>query len=316
MWFLNKKNFLVLAPMADYVDSPFSCLCREIAGNNFIIFREMVSAEAIIRENQKTLKMCEINELEQPVIIQIFGMNPDVMTKAAKIVVDRYKPDGIDINMGCPVPKIAQKTRAGAALLKYPELASEIVKSIKSEDLGVPISVKTRLGWNDNDDILKFALVLQKAGADAISIHGRTKEQGYSGVADWNKIAEAKKILDIPVIANGDIKNKLDIKKCLEVTQADGVMIGRGALGNPWIFLDDFDINISLETVISTVLRHANLHIKYYGENSLVSLRKHLVWYFHGDRIPDSKINLKKIRTELVRVSNIEELKIILESLV
>jgi len=313
MWF-NKKNIIILAPMADYTDQPFSLLCREVAGKDFVIFREMVSAEAIVRGNAKTLKMCEVDKREHPVAIQIFGDKPESMAQAAKIIDTKFKPDGIDINMGCPVPKISQKTKAGAALMKYPDLAVEIIEAIKKEKLNCPLSVKTRLGWSDENEILDFALCLEQAGIDAITIHGRTKMQGYAGVANWNKIAEVKKILSIPVIANGDIKGADDIQKCLEITGADGVMIGRGALGNPWV-LSNNNKQLTINKLIKTIIRHAELHLAHYGERGMVTLRKHLPWYFHGARAADIK-DVKKIRAELVRVSTLQELKDILKRIV
>ena len=313
MWF-NKKNIIILAPMADYTNQPFSLLCREVAGKDFVIFREMVSAEAIVRGNEKTLKMCEVDKREHPVVIQIFGDKPASMAKAAKIIDAKFKPDGIDINMGCPVPKITQKTKAGAALMKHPGLAEEIILAIKNEKLNCPLSVKTRLGWNDENEILDFALRLQQAGIDAVTIHSRTKTQGYAGVANWNKIAEVKKILSIPVIANGDIKGADGIHRCLEITRADGVMIGRGALGNPWI-LENKNKQIATGKLVKTILRHAELHLAHYGDRGMVTLRKHLPWYLHGERATDIK-DVKKIRAELVRVDTIDELRKILKQVV
>lgn len=299
--------------MADYTDQPFSLLCREVAGKDFVIFREMVSAEAIVRGNAKTLKMCEVDKREHSVVIQIFGDKPESMARAAKIIDTKFKPDGIDINMGCPVPKISQKSKAGAALMKYPDLAEEIIHAIKKEKLNCPLSVKTRLGWSETHDILEFAPRLERAGIDAVTIHGRTKTQGYAGTADWDKIAEVKKILKIPVIANGDIKSADDIQKCLEITRADGVMIGRGALGNPWI-LANSNLQIVISDLVKTIIRHAELHLAHYGERGMVTLRKHLPWYFHGARAMDIK-DVKKIRAELVRVSTMDELKTILRTI-
>jgi len=234
-WFEIKKSLVILAPMADYTDSPFTRTCRKVSGKDFVVFKEMVSSEAIVRGNEKTLKMCAFDKSERPIVIQIFGDKPEVMAKAARIIEAKFKPDGIDLNMGCPVPKIAQKSGAGAALMRNPTLASAIVKSVKKA-VKLPVSVKTRLGWNSKEEILEFALILEKAGADLITIHGRTKTQGYSGTADWETIAEVKKLVKIPFIANGDIVDTMSAKKCLEITKADGIMIGRGALGNPWIF--------------------------------------------------------------------------------
>lgn len=307
------KPIIALAPMADYTDRPFGLLCREIGGSDFIIYREMVSSAAIVRGNEKTLRMCEIDSREHPIIIQIFGDDPLIMAKAAKIVVERYQPDGIDINMGCPVPKVAQKTKSGAALMRHPDLAVEIVKAIKNENLGVPLSVKTRLGWSSDNEIFDFAKLLEMAGIDLIAIHGRTKVQGYSGEANWQRIGEVKKHLSIPVLANGDIRTGEDIKKCISVTGADGVMIGRGALGNPWIF-DGNAGRISVKQMSEIIMLHAQLHIEHYGERGMVTFRKHLAWYFHGERI-QGLTGLKKIRAQLVRISSMDELSAVLSSL-
>ncbi len=312
MWFKNKPIF-ALAPMADYINQPFSLLCREISGKNFVIFREMVSAEAIIRENEKTLRMCTVNKRESPVVIQIFGDNPSSMAKAARIIFERFKPDGIDINMGCPVPKIAQKSRAGAALMKYPDLAEEIVRAIKSEKLKCPLSAKTRLGWVSENEILDFAPRLERAGIDLLTIHGRTKVQGYAGSANWDKIGDAIKLLSIPVIANGDIKNQSDCSRCLKITGAAGIMIGRGALGNPQVFQMS-GAKLSINSLIKTILRHAELHLEYFGERGIVTFRKYLPWYFQGERISGIK-EIKKIRKKLVRIDSMEELNSILSSL-
>ena len=307
-WTKTKKPIIALAPMADMTDSPFCRICREVAGSDFIIFREMVSAEALVRDNKKTLKMCDFEPMEKPLVAQIFGATPEVIRRAARIVVDRCHPDGIDINMGCPVPKIAGKNCAGSALLKDPERAMEIIRQLRAENLGVPISVKTRLGWGSEDEILSFAPRLQEAGADAITVHGRTKVQGYSGKANWEMIGRVKQLLTIPVIANGDIATQADIKKCLEITGADGVMIGRGALGNPWIFDEKSQIPMTNDQLFGVVLRHAKYHLERYGEKSMPTFRKHLAWYFKGDRALGIT-DIKKLRAQLVRVGSLAELK-------
>ena len=308
-WFETKKPILILAPMADYTDKPFGLICRKYSGKDFIIFKEMVSSEALFRGNEKTLKMCEFTSSERPLIIQIFGDKPEVMARAAKLLEKRFKPDGIDLNMGCPVPKIAQKTAAGAALMKNPTLAAEIVKSVKKA-VKLPVSVKTRLGWSNPDEIVKFAVILEKAGADLITIHGRTKTQGYSGTANWETITKVKKILKIPVIANGDIVDCASAKKCLEITGADGLMIGRGALGKPQVFREIKNQKSkikSLEEIIKIILEHAKLHEKHYGKGSLVTFRKHLAFYFKG--IP----GMKETRVKLMQIKEYEELEKILK---
>jgi tRNA-dihydrouridine synthase B len=312
MWMNSKKPILALAPMADMTDSPFCRVCREVAGDDFVIFREMVSAEAIVRGNEKTLKMCEFDEIERPIVQQIFGADPEVMASAAQIIADKYKPDGIDINMGCPVPKISGKANSGAALMKDVDKAKSSVKALKNANLCVPVTVKTRLGWADDKDILDFAVEIEKAGAGAISLHGRTKKQGYSGKANWERIGEVKKLLSIPLIANGDVNSQEDVQKCLEVTDADGVMIGRGALGNPWIFRtpNTNSQTPDIDEIKKVVLRHAELHLERYGEeNGLTTFRKHLALYFKG--IP----GIKKLRAELVQVSTLDELSVILNKM-
>ncbi|MFH1947306.1 MAG: tRNA-dihydrouridine synthase [Candidatus Magasanikbacteria bacterium] len=344
MWFSEiKKNqgyIMALAPMADFTDQPFCRVCREVANtpsvsplvgggrSEFVIFREMVSAEAIVRGSKKTLRMCEFSEIERPIVLQLFGAEPNVIVEAVKILVGKrpfdsaYEgltqginamPSGIDINMGCPVPKIAKKGRAGADLMRDPERAVAIVKALKSANLGLPISVKTRLGWASEDEILRFAPLLEQAGVDGLTIHGRTKKQGYSGQANWKMIRKVKKLLKIPVIANGDIKDSEDIKKCLEITGADGVMIGRGALGNPWVLSRNKEKGIRNKTdneLKKVVLRHAELLLAHYGsEHGLKTFRKHLLYYFKG--FP----GVKELRQELVKVKNLEDLKIILSNL-
>lgn len=306
MWITFKKPIIILAPMADMTDGPFCRICRDVSGKDFVIFREMVSSEAIVRGSAKTLKMCEFEKKERPLVIQIFGSKSETMAEAAKIIATKFKPDGIDINMGCPVPKITGKNFAGSALMKDPKRASEIVRAIKAENLGVPITVKTRLGWNKEDEILEFAKVLQEAGADAITVHGRTKAQGYAGKANWGMIAKVKNILQIPVIANGDIVTTQNIADCLQITKADGVMIGRGALGNPWIF--NFEKQFSTEEKIKIILHHAQAHVECYGERFINTFRKHLAYYLTKSNFPDVE-NIKELRMRAVRINSLEEIK-------
>ncbi|MFA6426882.1 MAG: tRNA-dihydrouridine synthase family protein [Candidatus Magasanikbacteria bacterium] len=339
MTWIENKPIIALAPMADYTDQPFSILCREVQElrkkekgihKEFIIFREMVSAEAIVRGNEKTLNMCKFEEIERSIVLQLFGSKPEVIVEAARIITEKFfnpkmesfeRPFsplrsardefGVDINMGCPVPKIAGKADSGAALMKDHNRAVEIVKALKNANLGVPISVKTRLGWSKEGEILEFAQKLEQAGVDALSIHGRTKVQGYSGKANWEMIGEAKKCVKIPVIANGDITSPEDIERCLETTGADGVMIGRGALGNPWLLssIANHRSLISLQERKDVILRHAQLQIQHYGERGIVGLRKHLAFYFKGLE------GMKEIRSKLVRVNTIEEIEEIVEEI-
>lgn len=318
MNWLDKRPILSLAPMANMTDSPFCRICREVSGDSFVIFREMVSAEAVVRGNKKTLHMCEFHPIESPIVLQLFGSSPKVISEAARILTERFlvRPwrtrnelSGIDINMGCPVPKITKKGLAGAALMKDHNRAVEIVKALKNANLGLPISVKTRLGWSKKEEILEFAPKLEQAGADAITIHGRTKIQGCSGQADWEMIGQAVKSVSIPVIANGDVDSVEDIQKCLEVTGAAGVTIGRGALGNPWILSgiqNTKRYEITKYEIVQTVLRHAELHLEHYGEGSAATFRKHLLHYFKN--MP----HVKELRMKLARVETMNDLRKIL----
>lgn len=280
------------------------------------MFREMVSAEAVVRLNPKTLKMAESDDVERPLIQQIFGSDPHTMAEAARIIEERFHPDGIDINMGCPVYNIVSNFN-GASLIRDPERAHKIITEMRKV-VTVPVSVKTRLGWIKDTDCLDFVKVVADAGAALVSIHGRTKEQGYSGVANWDRVGEARaQIPHLPVLVNGDITTPELAKDALARSGADGVLIGRGGLGNPWFFkqlesylregtkIDD----PSLEERIAIVREHARLQVFHYGERGLIKLRKHLPWYFkkfHG---------WKDLRSRLVRINTLQELNQILDEI-
>ena len=198
--------------------------------------KKAVALNSFVYENQKTEDMLYMTESERPISQQIFGSDKESFIEAAKIIYEKMKPDIIDINMGCPVPKVAVKSQAGSGLLKNPEKIYEIVKAVV-ENINTPVTVKIRAGWNEsNINCVEVAKLIEKAGASAIAIHPRTREQGYSGKADWSKIKEVKNAVKIPVIGNGDIKDIESAKHMLEYTKCDAIMIGRGALGNPWIF--------------------------------------------------------------------------------
>ncbi len=309
-WNSWPQPIVALSPMADMTDSAFCRTVRHIGAgeqNKLVVFREMVSAEAVVRGNEKTLGMTDIHPSERPLVQQIFGSDPDTMAEAVRIIQETHSPDGFDINMGCPVYKIVHNFN-GAALMKEPDLATRIVKAMKAVSK-VPVSVKIRTGWSDANDCLTFAPQMEQAGADLITIHGRTKTQGYTGSSDWNKIGEVKKLLSIPLLANGDIHRAEQVSEALSVTGADGVLIARGALGNPWIFKsidsalrgEPIEV-VSTEERIAVVTQHALWHIEQYGEGGLVSFRKHLAWYFKG--IPGAK----ELRQELVHISTLSEL--------
>ncbi|MSR84901.1 tRNA dihydrouridine synthase DusB [Candidatus Uhrbacteria bacterium] len=230
------------------------------------------------------------------------------------MIEEKFHPDGIDINMGCPVYNLVSNFN-GAFLIKEPARARAIIKAIKAV-ITVPLSVKTRLGWKEDTDCLEFVKVLEDAGADLISMHGRTKEQGYSGKANWDRIGEARaQVPDVPFLVNGDITSPEIAKEALDRSHADGVLIGRGGLGNPWFFKQvEWYLKTgmklaepSMEERISVIKQHAQSHIAHYGERGLVKLRKHLPWYFKG--MP----GWKDIRMQLVQVSTLEELNEILD---
>lgn len=312
----KKQHIYALSPMADMTDSAFCQLVREIGGAD-IVFREMVSSEALIRDNEKTLGMTDFEETERPIVQQIFGADPMVMAKAAAIVMEHANPEGIDINMGCPVYKITSNFN-GAALMKEPERAAKIVKEMKAAIGETPLSVKIRLGWDDPDTFKTFIPVVEEAGADLITMHGRTKGQGYAGESDWDRIRQAKEIATVPFLANGDIHEPHQVKECLDQTGADGVLIARGALGNPWFFKHVIDgtAHVSFDERIKGLLRHLEFHVEQYGaEKGVLTFRKHLSWYLKTNKIGFEIPGLKEYRGELVRSKTVEEVKEILHRL-
>lgn len=322
--------------MADMTDSAFCQIVRMIGGAD-VVFREMVSAEALVRDNEKTLGMTDFVEAERPIVQQIFGSDPLTMARAAEIVMTHAGPEGIDINMGCPVYKITSNFN-GCALMKDPKLAQNIIREIKRAIGNTPLSVKIRLGWTNRDDFKYFIPAIEEAGAELITVHGRTKEQGYSGVSDWNLIAEAKKIATVPLLANGDIHKPRQVGDALQVTGADGVLIARGALGNPWFFKEYLDpsFTVSLQERVATVLQHAKLHIEFQSrvrtmgkknreegvteemvaQRSITTFRKHLAWYFKNDRVGERVEGLKELRMKLMKVESFSELEEILGSFI
>lgn len=286
------------------------------------MFREMVSAEAIVRMNPKTLEMARFDERERPLVQQIFGAKPEVMAEAARIIEERYQPDGIDINMGCPVYNIVSNFN-GASLIRDPERAAAIVKAMKAA-VSVPISVKTRLGWEKDTDCLEFVKVIEDAGASLISIHGRTKEQGYSGTANWDRVGEARKNTTLPLFVNGDITTPELAKEALARSGANGMLLGRAALGNPWVFpqvtsyltTGDKLPEPNLVERIRIVRKHASLHMARYGERGMVLFRKHLAYYFKKElKQSYPQFDWTDVRSQLVRVSTMEDLEVVLKKL-
>lgn len=236
MWKIGNveiKNRIVLAPMAGISNTSYRKIIKEMGAG--LIYAEMVSDKAIMYANEKTFDLLKMSEEERPIAQQIFGSDVKSFVEAAKIIEKRMHPDIIDINMGCPVPKVAIRAQAGSALLKNPDKIYEIVASVVKV-VHVPVTVKIRSGWDEkNINAVKVAKKCESAGASAITIHARTRSQGYSGKADWNIIKQIKEVVSIPVIGNGDVTTPELAKKMLDETGCDAVMIGRGVLGNPWL---------------------------------------------------------------------------------
>ena len=308
------KNNVVLAPMAGICNHAFRTIIKEMGSG--LIVCEMVSDKAISYGNLKTLDMLYMTEDERPISQQIFGSDKTSFVKAAKYIYDNMHPDIIDINMGCPVPKVALKSLAGSALLKDPDKVYEIVKAVV-ESVPIPVTVKIRSGWDSNSiNAVKIAKIVEKAGAKAITVHPRTRAQGYSGRSDWNIIKEVKESVSIPVIGNGDIKTCYDAKKMLELTKCDAVMIGRGVLGNPWLikecvqYLNDGTLpkKVSLEQKVKMIKKHLNLLIDLKGEKvALLEIRSHIAWYFKGVK------NSSKLRNKIMQTKNIKEINNLLD---
>ena len=280
-------NNVFLAPMAGVTDMPFRVLCKEMGCG--LLYTEMISAKGIYYNDIKSFKLTEIDPVEEPTAIQIFGSEPDIMAKVAERL-SQLNTAIIDINMGCPTPKIT-KNGEGSALMRNPVLAGKIIKEV-SKASSKPVTVKIRKGWDDdNINAVEFAKMAEENGASAIAVHGRTREQFYCGKADWEIIKKVKNSVAIPVIGNGDIFTEQDARNMLEETGCDGIMVGRGAQGNPWIFdkiikhlkYNEKLSDISYEDKIEMIKRHMQMLIKVKGEISGVrEMRKHIAWYVKG----------------------------------
>ena len=282
------KNQVVLAPMAGICNSAFRQICKDMGCG--LIYAEMVSDKAIAYNNQKTIDMLYMTDKERPIAQQIFGSDVTSFVEAAKYIESTMHPDIIDINMGCPVPKVALRAQAGAALLKDLNKIYEIVYSVV-QAVNVPVTVKIRSGWDKNHiNAVEVAKTAEKAGASAICVHPRTRSQGYSGTAEWNIIKQVKENVSIPVIGNGDIKTPGDAKRMLDETNCDAVMIGRGVLGNPWLikntinYLEGKDlINVSINDRVDMCLKHLDLLCSFKSKKlASLEIRNHIAWYFKG----------------------------------
>ncbi len=280
---------IVVAPMAGISDKAFRMICKEMGAS--LVVGEMVSDKAIMFGNDKTIKLLAMDEKERPISQQIFGADVVSFTEAAKKVYEIMKPDIININMGCPVPKVAIKNQAGSALLKNPDKIYEIVKAV-SESVPIPVTVKIRSGWDENNiNCVEVAKICEKAGAKAITLHARTRSQGYSGHANWQLIKLVKEAVNIPVIGNGDVITCYDAKRMLDETGCDAVMIGRGLLGNPWLIRDCVNYlekgkkpeKISNAERIAMMKRHLKDLVREKGEKSAVlEIRTHFLYYLKG----------------------------------
>lgn len=318
VWYIGNieiKNRVVLAPMAGVSNPSYMKICEEM-GVGYAV-TELISAEAIVRDNKKTFDMLNgIDKLSIPVGVQIFGSDPKTMGKAAKIITDLHKNVFIDINMGCPVPKVAIRSEAGSALLKDPEkircIVTEVVKSVN-----VPVTVKIRSGWDSNSiNAVEVAKIIEDAGACAIAVHGRTRAQGYGGFADWNVIRDVKNSVSIPVIGNGDVTSPLKAKEMIDVTGCDAVMIGRGVLGNPWLIRDSVRYlndgvlldEVSASDKIEMLRKHYKLLLENTSERqAIMEIRSHALWYVKGLK------NSAVIKNEICKCKSSEELFNILD---
>jgi len=301
------ENNIILGPMAGVSDLPFRVICKEMGAG--LVCTEMVSAKAIIYKNKNTEELLQTNEGEHPVSLQLFGSDPEAMGEAAKMIDDR-KFEILDINMGCPVPKVVNNGD-GSALMKKPALAGKVIEAVVKNS-SRPVTVKIRRGFDEEHiNAVEMARVAEASGASAVAVHGRTREQFYSGKADWNIIREVKEAVKIPVIGNGDLNSAEDVLRMKEQCGCDGFMVARGAQGNPWIFKE---ILYGLETgeklerpsmdeIGDMILRHGRALIDYKGEyTGIREMRKHTAWYTTGLK------NSSKLRGLINEVENYDDL--------
>jgi len=303
---------LLLGPMAGVTDLPFRILCKEKGAD--LVYTEMVSAKGILYNNKNTENLLTIAEEERPAAVQLFGSDPDIIAEMAKKIEERNF-DILDINMGCPVPKVVNNGE-GSALMKNPPLIGEIVNKV-SKAIKKPVTIKIRAGFTpDNINAVEVAKIAEANGAAAITVHGRTREQYYKGQADWEIIRKVKEAVGIPVFGSGDVFTPEDAKRMMEQTGCDAIMIARGARGNPWIFeqiksylaTGNRQPKPDFEEVRQTILRHAKLSIDYKGEyTGIREMRKHVAWYTAG--YPQSS----RLRNQVNEIENLHDLELLLK---
>lgn len=305
-------NEVFLSPMAGVTDLPFRLICKEKGCG--MLYTEMINAKALCYDDENTKKMLKIEDEEHPIAVQIFGSDPEFMGKAAAIM-NEYPNEILDINMGCPAPKVI-KNGDGSALMRNPKLAAEVLESVVKNSKK-PVTLKIRKGWDDDSvNAVEIAKIAEECGISALAIHGRTREQFYSGKADWDIIAEIKQSINIPVIGNGDVFEVEDAVNMLEKTKCDAIMIGRGAQGNPWIFkrinhymkTGEILPEPTLEEKITTAIKHMNLAVSEHGDYVAVrEMRKHIGWYLKGLK------NSAKYRDQINKITDYKEVIFMLE---